>query len=119
MDKDQNVFSFMMQLVQEKMGDEVDMVILESESDRLYNMFGDYLVSYFEPQLSDEQKKQFDQLVEGNEDQELVINFLQENIQDLEQQIIQLLVKFRSDYIAGLFNPPETAEESTGNDENL
>lgn len=100
-DKDQNVYSFMMQLVQEKHGDDVEIDFLNSEADRLYELFGDVLLTYFEPQLNEDQKVQFDQLIENNEDQEALLGFLMENIGDLEEQIIQVLIKFRGDYVAG------------------
>jgi hypothetical protein len=101
--KDQNVFSFMMQLVQEKHGDEIEFDFLQREAEQLYELFGDSLLSYFEPQLSPDQKQQFDQLIESEEDQEVLLNFLMENISDLEQQIVQMLVSFRGDYLAGKF----------------
>jgi len=98
-ERDQNVYSFMMQLVQEKHGDETDAEFLSSESDRLYDLFGDVLLGYFEPQLNPEQKQQFDQLIEANESQDSLMQFLIENIGDLEKQIMQILVNFRTDYI--------------------
>lgn len=97
--KDQNVLSFMMQLVQEKHGDETEIDFLNQESDRLYNMFGDNLVSYFEPMLTEDQKKDFDKLVGTGADQEGLLNFLIQAIPNLEMQILQLLVKFRADYL--------------------
>jgi hypothetical protein len=100
-EKDQNVYSFMMQIVQEKHGDDIDMDILNSEADILYDIFGDVLLQYFEPQLNAEQKQQFDKYVEAGEDQDNLLNFLVEVIPDLEQQIIQVLVKFRTDYLSG------------------
>ncbi len=100
-EKDANVYSFMMQLVQEKHGDDSEYDYLQSEASRLYNMFGDVLLSYFEPQLNEEQKVQFDQLIEANEGQDSLMNYLVENIGDLEQQIIQVLVSFRTDYLQG------------------
>jgi hypothetical protein len=102
-EKDQNVYSFMMQLVQEKHGDDVDVEFLNAESDRLYDLFGNVLLQYFEPQLNEEQKQQFDQLIEANENQDNLLNFLVENIGDLEQQIIKVLVSFRTEYITGKF----------------
>lgn len=100
-EKDPNVYSFMMQLVQEKHGDDSEYDFLQSEASRLYDMFGDVLLSYFEPQLNEEQKVQFDQLIEANEGQDALMNYLVENIGDLEQQIIQVLVSFRTDYLQG------------------
>lgn len=107
--KDQNVLSFMMQLVQEKYGDDVDISFLNQESDKLYNQFGDNLVSYFEPQLSDDRKKQFDELISAGSDQSNMLNFLIESIPNLEEQIMNVLVKFREDYLG-----PDNTEEPTG-----
>lgn len=99
MPKDQNVLSFMMQLVQEKYGDEIDMNYLQQESDRLYDTFGNNLVNYFEPMLSDDQKNQFDLLVKNQAPQDQLLDFLIGNIANLEQQIMQILIDFRSDYL--------------------
>jgi hypothetical protein len=100
MPKDQNVLSFMMQLVQEKYGDEIEIEFLNQESDRLYDLFGNNLVDYFEPMLTEEQKLQFDQLVATNPEQEKLLEFLITNIPNLEQQILQVLVNFRNEYLS-------------------
>lgn len=107
--KDQNVLSFMMQLVQEKHGDETDVNFLNQESDRLYDQFGDQLVTYFEPMLTEDQKKQFDQLVEQSGDQEKLLSFLIESIPDLENQIMQVLMDFRTKYMAEPVQQPQAA----------
>lgn len=98
--KDPNVLSFMMQLVQERYGDEIDIEFLNGEADRLYDMFGNNLVDYFEPMLSEDQKMQFDQLVNTAPEQEKLLEFLINNIPNLEQQILQVLVDFRTQYLA-------------------
>lgn len=97
--KDQNVLSFMMQLVQEKYGDEIEIDFLNQEADRLYDMFGNNLVDYFEPMLSEEQKREFDNLVATSPEQEKLLEFLISNIPNLEQQILQVLVDFRNQYL--------------------
>lgn len=113
--KDQNVYSFMMQLVQEKQGDDLDNAALSGEADQLYDLFGDLLLTYFEPQLSEEQKKQFDEMIEMDSDQDDLLSFLIENIADLEEQIVNLLVKFRSDYLSGaLEKQGEQARQDLG-----
>ncbi len=99
MPKDQNVLSFMMQLVQERYGDEIEIEFLNQEADRLYDEFGNNLVNYFEPMLSEEQKLSFDQLVATSPDQEKLLEFLITNIPNLEQQIMQVLVDFRTSYL--------------------
>lgn len=97
--KDQNVLSFMIQLVQEKHGDDVDANFLNQEANRLYDIFGNNLVSYFEPMLSEESKKQFNEMVKTNADQDQLLGFLNESIPNLEQQILQVLISFRVQYI--------------------
>ena len=97
--KDQNVLSFMMQLVQEKYGDDIEIDFLNNESNRLYDLFGNNLVSYFEPMLTDEQKGQFDQLVKTQSNQEALLAFLIQAIPDLESRIMQVLVAFRNQYL--------------------
>lgn len=97
--KDQNVLTFMMDLVQQKHGDEVEIDFLNSEADKLYNQFGDMLVSYFEPMLTEEQKQQFDHLIESNADQDKVLEFLMGSISDLDIKIQQVLLNFRNSYL--------------------
>jgi len=103
--RDQNVLAFMMQLVQEKHGADTDIEFLNQEANRLYDTFGDELVSYFEPMLSDENKKQFDALVERSTDQEELLNFLIQSIPELEKQIMNVLVQFRTKYLAQTNQP--------------
>lgn len=98
--KDPNVYSFMLQMVQEKNGDEVDNEFLNTEAERLYLEFGDKLVESFEPLLSDEQRTQFDQLVEQGASQDMILNFLTTNIQNLEQRILDVLMMFKQQYMS-------------------
>lgn len=98
--KDQNVLSFMVQLVQERYGDDTEMNFLNQEADRLYDIFGNNLVAYFEPMLSDEQKVQFDQMVKQGGDQEKLLSFLVQSIPDLETRIMQVLIAFRNAYLS-------------------
>ena len=97
--KDQNVLTFMMSLVQEKYGDDVDMDFLTKESNRLYDLFGDQLVTYFEPMLTEQQKKDFDILVSQQSNQDQLLNFLIQAIPDLENKILQVLVSFKTEYL--------------------
>jgi hypothetical protein len=98
--KDPNVMTFMMQMVQEKHGDNVESDFLQKEADRLYEDFGDRLVNYFEPMLTEEQKTQFDQLVAQGADQEKLLEFLISAIDNLEQRILDILTQFKNEYIA-------------------
>jgi len=97
--KDQNVLTFMMSLVQEKYGDDIDMSFLNTEANRLYDLFGDQLVTYFEPMLSEDQKKDFDVLVSQQNNQDQLLNFLIQAIPDLENKILQVLVGFKTEYL--------------------
>lgn len=97
--KDENVFSFMMQLVQEKHGDDVGAEFLNTEAERLYIEFGDELLKYFEPMLNIDQKSQFDNMVESGAAQDEIMNFLVKNIEGLEQKIMDVLNQFRQKYI--------------------
>jgi hypothetical protein len=97
--RDQNVMSFMMQLVQEKFGDDVELNFMNQESERLYNLFGNNLVSFFEPMLTDEQKTQFSALYSQNSDQEALLAFLIQSIPDLEMKMLQILVDFKNAYL--------------------
>lgn len=98
-EKDPNVMTFMMQVVQEKHGDSVDSKFLEDESTRLYEEFGDRLVSYFEPMLTEEQKTQFDALVQQGVDQNQLLEFLIGAIENLEQKILDVLMQFKNEYL--------------------
>lgn len=98
--KDQNVLSFMMQLVQLKHGEETDIDFLNQEANRLYDIFGDNLVDYFEPMLTEDQKVEFDKLVDQGSDQDGLLNFLIQSIPNLENQIMNILVEFRNKYMS-------------------
>lgn len=97
--KDPNVMTFMMQIVQEKHGDAVDSTFLEEESNRLYDDFGDRLVGYFEPMLSEDQRSQFDALVQQGVDQNKLLEFLVGAIDNLEQRILDVLMQFKNEYL--------------------
>ena len=98
--RDPNVMTFMMQIIQEKHGDSVDSAFLQEEAVRLYDEFGDKLVSYFEPMLTDEQKTQFDGLVSQGSDQNKLLEFLIGAIENLEQKILDTLNQFKNEYLA-------------------
>ncbi len=98
--KDANVYSFMMQIVQEKHGDDASVELLNTEAERLYIEFGDLLVDSFEPLLTVEQKVQFDTLVSQEVDQETILAFLTDSIDNLEQRILDTLMKFRDNYLS-------------------
>lgn len=99
-ERDQNVFSFMLQLVQEKFGDDTDLNFQNQEAGRLYDLFGNNLVSYFEPMLSEQQRVQFDNLYKQGNDNQALLGFLTQAIPDLEMKIMQILVAFRNAYLS-------------------
>lgn len=98
--KDQNVLSFMMQLVQQKFGDDIEIEQLNQEANNLYDEFGDRLVEYFEPLLTDEQKDQFNSLIDRGVGQDEILDFLMTSIPDLDVKIQQVLFNFRDNYLA-------------------
>ncbi|MBN1915579.1 hypothetical protein JW796_01110 [Candidatus Dojkabacteria bacterium] len=102
--RDENVMSFMRQIVQEKHGNQVEAVFLEQEADKLYNEFGDNLVAYFEPMLTNDQKSKFDELINRSADQDALLSFLMDSIENLEQKIVQVLMEFRENYIRSPLN---------------
>jgi len=97
--KDPNVFSFMMEMVQKKHGDEVSADFLTVEANRLYDGFGDALVDFFEPLMTDEQKHEFDRIVENGGDQNPVLEFLMRSIPSLDDKIKKVLVLYRNTYL--------------------
>ncbi len=113
--KDQNVLSFMVQLVQERYGDDTEINFLNQEADRLYDIFGNNLVSYFEPMLSDNQKIKFDEMVKQGGDQEKLLAFLVESIPDLENKIMQVLIAFRNAYLTEQQNTQTYNQPQQGN----
>ncbi len=97
---DPTVFTFMMELVQKKHGNDLDSKFLQEEAMRLYNEFGDKLVEQFEPMLTDEQKSQFDELVRNGADQDKLLEFIIGAIPNIEDRLQDALFRFKDDYMA-------------------
>ncbi len=97
--KEDELFSKMMELVQQKHGDDVDPDFLHTEAERLYLEFGDQLANYFEPMLTEEQKQEFDQLAENGMSQDQAIEFLTRSIDDLEGKMLNALFEFQKRYL--------------------
>ncbi len=97
--KDPNVFTYMMQLVQQKYGDDVDSGFLEKNANDLYDKFAEELVSYFSPILSPEQKKSFDSMLENNVPEEKMVAYLFSIVDDVEGHIKQILDSFKDTYL--------------------
>lgn len=97
--EDQNILSFITQMIQEKHGDDVSLEFIEVEKGRLYIEFGEYLLKTFEPMLTGMQKQQFSEMVENNSDADQVQGFLFNSIENLEQKIIEALYAFKDNYL--------------------
>ena len=118
--KDQNVYSFMLQLVQEKFGDEAEVDFLNNEADRIYDLFGEVLLQYFGPLLPKDKTEEFDQLIESGAGDDDLMGFLMEHIDNLEMQIMEILLKFREDYMDGnleMEGDPDSADSGFGPDD--
>ncbi len=98
--RDPNVLSFMLSLVQMKFGNEIDPEFLNNEANRLYDLFGDLLVDYFEPMMNEDQKNQFNALIDSGADQARILEFLIASIPQLDMKIQQVLLDFRDKYLS-------------------
>lgn len=92
------VVNFMKQTVIEKYGEEVDKNFLNEETNRIYEDFGDNLFTHFKPMISAEQKVKLDKLLTKTQNQEEVLGFLMESIDNFEQKIIEYLIEYRKAY---------------------
>ena len=100
MQRDPNVMAFMMEAVREKNKDTgVTPEFIQSETERLYDEFGEKLVENFEPMLSDEQIKTFDQVLQNGGTQENLLEFLKGCIPNLEMRIQEFLVTYKTRYL--------------------
>lgn len=97
--RDQNVLIFMMQLVQQKYGDDVDSNFLVNESNKLYDEFGEALVDYFSGLMSEEQEKEFGRLSDSGAPNNMVLEFLMREIPELDDKIKKVLSLFKDRYI--------------------
>lgn len=94
------VVDFMRQTVLSKYGEKVDQNFLEQETNRIYSDFGNNLFSHFKPMIPPEKKIELDKIIDESKDQDVVMAFLMESIENFEQKIIQYLVEYRNTYIA-------------------
>jgi hypothetical protein len=97
--RDQNVLSFMMQLVQQKYGDEVESSFLVEESNKLYDRFGEALVDYFDPLMNEEQHNEFNRLSTEEGSNSKVLEFLMREVPDLDTNIKKVLYMFKENYL--------------------
>lgn len=99
-EKDQNVYNFLISIIKEKRGEDFPYDQMTAEADVLYDELGDLLVNTFEPEMQDNQKKEFDELVSQGYAQDDLQTYLLQNIPSLEQRIQQILIDFRQKYLA-------------------
>lgn len=100
MQRDPNVLAFMAQAVKEKYKDQqVTDEFMQTEANRLYDDFGNNLVSHFEPMLTEEQLKQFDELLQNGSTQDQLLQYLMSCIPDLTKKIEDVLVGYKEKYL--------------------
>ncbi len=100
MQRDPNVLAFMAQAVKEKYKDQqVTDEFMQTEANRLYDDFGNNLVSHFEPMLTEEQLKQFDELLQNGSTQDQLLQYLMSCIPDLTKKIEDVLVNYKEKYL--------------------
>lgn len=100
----ETVMNFLRQAVRTKHSENIDQNFLDIETKRIYDNFGNSILAHFKPMISAEQKIKLEQLVSTTKDQEEILAFLMESIENFEQKIIQYLVEFRDTYIAEKLN---------------
>lgn len=100
MQRDPRVLDFMAQAVREKFKDQqLTEEFISTEAARLYDQFGEELVSHFEPMLSKEQVTQFDGMLQAGETQDHLLEFLMGCIPDLTSKIEQVLLSYKDKYL--------------------
>lgn len=100
MQRDPNVLNFMMQAVREKFkNQQITEEFVNTEATRLYDAFGENLVSHFEPMLAKEQIEQFDGLLQSGASQDQLLEFLMGCIPDLTSKIEQVLLAYKDKYL--------------------
>lgn len=99
-EKDQNVYNFLVQIIQEKHGNNIPWEQVTAEADRLYDELGDLLVNTFEPEMKENQKEEFDKLYAQGYNQDELQMYLLQNIPNLEDRIQQILIDFRQRYLS-------------------
>ena len=98
--KDQNVYNFLVQIIQEKRGNNLPWDQITTEADSLYEKLGDALVNTFEPEMSNENRDEFNNLVGQGYKQEDLQMYLLQNIPNLENRITQILENFKATYLS-------------------
>lgn len=98
--RDPQIMEELRELVRFKHGRGSEATFVEQESTRLYDLFSEQLISFFEPMISEEKKAEFDNLSsQPGVNQETLMGFLIETIPDLQNQVLQALHEFEANYI--------------------
>lgn len=97
--RDDRVMNFIMQMVQEKYGSSMSEGNLTKETEMLYEMFTENLVSYFKPYISEGDSNKLNDLLKKPTDKDTLLAFLMESVDNFEQKIVQVLVDFRNSYL--------------------
>ena len=97
--KDERVMNFMKQIIQEKHGSNKEGDFLNQEAIRLYGKFTEQLISYFKQFISKDHEEKLDKLVGQSADQDVILAFLMESIDNFEAKIVWVLMNFRNDYL--------------------
>lgn len=98
------VMNFLKQAVLIKHGDKVDQNFIDQETSKIYDDFGSGILNHFKPMISADQQEQLNKLIDESQNQEIILGFLMESIENFEQKIIQYLVEFKDTYIAEKLN---------------
>lgn len=105
--QNEKVMYFIKQMVQKKYGSDISQDFLNTEAEKLYNKFSEDIVSYFKPFISGEHKEDLDNLINKSGNEESVLAFLMDSIDNFEQKIVQVLLNFRNSYLNDkLINSP-------------
>ena len=100
----ESVMNFIKQIVREKYGNQAEVHFVNQEVSKIYNEFGNNLVAYFKPMISDQEKLKLDKLINQSVDHEVFLAFLMDSIVNFEQKIVKFLIKFRENYIKSSTN---------------
>jgi len=97
--RDNSVMNFIKQMIGEKYGPNMSEDNLSKETEMLYDMFTENIVTYFKPYISEEANSRLDDLLKQSTDKDAILTFLMESIDNFEQKIVQMLVEFRNTYL--------------------
>lgn len=97
--KDSYLYSFLVEMVQEKHGDEIEIEFLESEVDHLNVDLSEKLLLYFEPMLEEALKVEFEELVQREASIGEILGFFASNISNFEEGVVDFLEHYRRRYL--------------------